>query len=682
MKGAVTSCKAEVGAGERYFETQVIDENLVHLAVTGEVGPRTGNCVNKKMQQHMKKMDIPDVKLGQHVPDLFRLPVLKVEKDKSITIDLTFVEPLVFKDGHYCFEMDFMVDAECLPSKRTFQEAFIFTASVDNVVGNSQVLSDSMDLVVEDNGGNRGVISVSGVMKSPGASNVDMRYSMLSDEIVTTGLIEPSFYDPVTKEEEGTIIIFATPPRACADKPKFSRMIVFAIDRSESMLGDPFAEAVRGIQAALQLMREGDSFSVLLFDHEMVAWNEDLVEYSQGAGEACIAWVRENAPAHGSTDIYAALGKSLKMLARRYNKNAAVLPFVFLLTDGAVCEERDICKYVAKNAGPCRVLTFGVGEFCNWHFLRVLGEIGRGFSHTSAYPDLIAEKIKSMFEMTQEPVLTNLSIQGPDAVPLSHLGCELELYPSPVPDLFAGRPLVMAVSYAIRGGQSMPQSLMIVGCDSEGPVGLEVELRQDPRIPVSSVFAKQHLDILTAREWLKPSKELGAQIASNSLAENIPTTHTRMMTFEIDKKKAQAFYDEQYQSHVLEGSFDLAEEEEDERDDFVSSRLSTVPSWRKKIRRRNIGNRRRSRKGSYISTADRPGTKRHGGLKKRGNTERDMKRAKRVAMVAVDGSLILSTTVVSEGDLMSTFSNAPALGDVGLAGLLDDSGCCERCKIC
>lgn len=61
------------------------------------------------------------------------------------------------------------------------------------------------------------------------------------------------------------------------------------------------------------------------------------------------------------------------------------VPYVFLITDGAVDNEREICKSMQAliaAAGPRapRISTFGIGTFCNYFFLKMLASIGRGLN--------------------------------------------------------------------------------------------------------------------------------------------------------------------------------------------------------------------------------------------------------------------------------------------------------------
>lgn len=42
-----------------------------------------------------------------------------------------------------------------------------------------------------------------------------------------------------------------------------------------------------------------------------------------------------------------------------------------LLTDGCVNNDREICFMVRDICKNARILTFGIGFYCNWFFLKV-----------------------------------------------------------------------------------------------------------------------------------------------------------------------------------------------------------------------------------------------------------------------------------------------------------------------
>jgi hypothetical protein len=119
----------------------------------------------------------------------------------------------------------------------------------------------------------------------------------------------------------------------------------------------------------------------------------------------------------------------------------------------------------------------------------MLAQIGRGFSDVVVYKEKIFDQMLQLLNMAAVPVITNvqLSIAGVKGV---------ELYPFPVPDLFMGAPLTISGKYEGK----FPEEVKLLGTGPDGkPFTVSMAPRTSDVIPVSKVFIKQRLDLLTAR---------------------------------------------------------------------------------------------------------------------------------------------------------------------------------------
>lgn len=74
--------------------------------------------------------------------------------------------------------------------------------------------------------------------------------------------LETSF-DP-----RGTFCVSVAPPEPDAIPRIFSRSVVFVIDRSGSMTGDPMDYAKKALQGGVHSLQPYDDFTIIAFDHE------------------------------------------------------------------------------------------------------------------------------------------------------------------------------------------------------------------------------------------------------------------------------------------------------------------------------------------------------------------------------------------------------------------------------
>merc|ERR550534_3269549 len=80
-------------------------------------------------------------------------------------------------------------------------------------------------------------------------------------------------------------------------------------------------------------------------------------------------WINLN-QARGLTDIKTPLDWAIKILNSN-NQESNRMQFVVLVTDGAVSNEHEIVLNMEKESRNIRVLTFGIGRYCNWYFLKM-----------------------------------------------------------------------------------------------------------------------------------------------------------------------------------------------------------------------------------------------------------------------------------------------------------------------
>eukprot|EP00497_Spongosphaera_streptacantha_P004234 TRINITY_DN5088_c0_g1_i1.p1 TRINITY_DN5088_c0_g1~~TRINITY_DN5088_c0_g1_i1.p1 ORF type:complete len:188 (-),score=41.54 TRINITY_DN5088_c0_g1_i1:3-566(-) len=168
------------------------------------------------------------------------------------------------------------------------------------------------------------------------------------------------------------------------------------------------------------------------------------------------------------------------------------MQFVVLITDGAVHNERKIVLDARQNAEGARVLTFGIGSYCNWYFLKMLALETRGWSSGTVFTEDLQTKMAAMLKRADQPVLSNVTL-GITSVQ------DVELYPPRIPDLFVGGPILVAGKY--RG--DFPGSINVRGMLADGQrFEIVVGTDRSEVVPVHRVFLKQRVDMLVAQNWL------------------------------------------------------------------------------------------------------------------------------------------------------------------------------------
>lgn len=117
------------------------------------------------------------------------------------------------------------------------------------------------------------------------------------------------------------------------------------------MAGSAIQQAGRGLMQALNLLQPGDMFAICAFNDKEEWFREDTLHVASYANvQEAVVWV-SNVQACGLTDILSPYKRASSLLSRTYsssttdngkiypNEMLESLPFIFLLTDGAVNNE-------------------------------------------------------------------------------------------------------------------------------------------------------------------------------------------------------------------------------------------------------------------------------------------------------------------------------------------------------
>lgn len=384
-------------------------------------------------------------------PEVFALAIPGVPAGETIDVDVTYFQPMAFVDGAYVFEAPNTLPA----APPRLASVLSFMATVRSAYpGDVAVECPTHPIALVQKGSGVTQIQLDPTRAHSWSNrNVVLRVPVWSDHIVAAAVQQPSPQGP-TQDTRGAFAIALAPPRPERCAP-FPRSVVFLVDRSGSMAGAPMHSANEALVTGLRSLSPNDTFNIVAFDNLQEYLSKDgLVQAVPEAVEGAVAWVASHCTARGTTDIMTPLQRALDMLAK--SGASGSVPVVFLITDGAVENEREICKVMQQAQATSRplggmvtlprVCTFGIGRYCNHYFLKMLANIGRGLSDAAFTPHRISRQMSALLAAANAPVLTDIQI----GISSGKAGMAPEIYPFPVPDLFVGAPVT--VSGKIQGG--------------------------------------------------------------------------------------------------------------------------------------------------------------------------------------------------------------------------------------
>ncbi|MGC9396672.1 MAG: VIT domain-containing protein, partial [Anaerolineae bacterium] len=255
-----------------------------------------------------------------------------------------------------------------------------------------------------------------------------------------------------TGDEDGFFLLMLTPALETETRRVLPRDILLVLDTSGSMDGEKLEQAQDALAYILRHLNPEDRFNVVAFSSGARVYASTM----QGPQEAnaAIEWVR-HLEALGGTNIYLGLSEAL---AQADGTRPTVVVF---LTDGmateGIVDDNTLLGTLAQEApASARIFPFGVGYDVNTLFLDQLAADHRGVPAYVAPEERIDEKVSAFYGRIQSPVLTDIA--------LDFGGVQTyDLYPTPLPDLYAGTQLIVAGRYRGSGAQTITLSGEVEG---------------------------------------------------------------------------------------------------------------------------------------------------------------------------------------------------------------------------
>jgi Ca-activated chloride channel family protein len=251
------------------------------------------------------------------------------------------------------------------------------------------------------------------------------------------GLNLITYRDPA--DGDGFFVLLAAPGVEAASEV-IAKDVILVLDQSGSMDGSKIAQAKEALKYVLDHLNPEDRFNIVAFSTGSQQFARSLQPASRAGAAA--DWV-SGLRAEGGTNIELAL---LEALASTDRERPTILIF---LTDGlpteGVTDSNQILRDV-NNAAPnnVRLFTFGVGDDVDTILLDSLAEDNHGASAYVRPGEAIDEKVSAFYGKVNAPVLADLKLDFGNVL-------VSDVYPDPLPDLFAGSQLVVVGRYRDGG---------------------------------------------------------------------------------------------------------------------------------------------------------------------------------------------------------------------------------------
>ncbi|XP_021865385.1 uncharacterized protein [Spinacia oleracea] len=458
-------------------------------------------------------------------PNVFTLKIPKVEGGSKILVKARWYQRLLYENGWFVLNLPFSFPLYVTPGGKFTKKQKILLNVNSGTSAEVQCKAATHPLkVLKRQVGKFGFLYEEKV-DTWSQTDFEFSYSVLSSDIHGGFLLHSPSSNDIDQREMFSFYLF---PGEAQNREVFRKRVVFLVDISGSMKGAPIENVKKEIMAFLSKLNEDDLFNIIAFNGNSHSFSSSMELATHGALQQVSEWINIKLIPEGDTNILLPMKQALKMVSHESNSMA----HIFLITDGAVENERDICNVVQDSCGSkgklpfLRISTFGIGSYCNHYFLRMLAQIAKGHYDAAYDAESIAARLQRLFTMSSQVILSNVEVDA-----LSHDQLPT-LYPSTIQDLSRGSPIIISGRYEGK----LPESLTVRGtlADMSNFV-TDLKIRKEKDIPLHKVFAKAQIDALTAKAWFTESKEVQKQVAEISMQTGVPSEYTRMILFQTDE---------------------------------------------------------------------------------------------------------------------------------------------------
>ena len=481
--------------------------------------------------------------LTQHRPNIFEQKVANIEPGKQIDVKIRYFHTLPYRDGWYSFVFPMVVGPRYNPPghvdpvlalPRDEYQSTTAGAAV-HYLRPSERSAHDINITVELNAGveieelnsshrvretrasvDSATVELANDNTIPNRDFI-LNFRVTGDEIKSNLL---TYVDSETNQGYFTLMMY--PPSGFTDLPRQPMEMVFVLDCSGSMSGQPLAQSKDAVLEALDQLEPDDAFQIIQFSSDasqfgpepVLATTENISRARQYVG---------NLKSGGSTQMIAGIRAALG-----FPHDPSRLRFVTFLTDGYIGNEIEIIGEIHDRIGPSRIFSFGVGKSVNRYLLERMASEGRGAVAYLEAQDSGKEIMDFFFQRISHPAMTDVEIDWGDMY-------VTDVYPPRLPDLFVGRSAIVTGKYL--GELSDP---MIHGNVGGGTQQLAVphDLSSPEHSFIPNVWARLRIaDLADRQAWgSDPYNELARAIKETAIEYGLMSQYTSFVAVDASRQ--------------------------------------------------------------------------------------------------------------------------------------------------
>ncbi len=496
----------------------------------------------RKIYEQAKKEGKTASLLDQERSNIFTQRVANILPGDNIEIQISYVEVLEYEEGEYEFVFPMVVGPRYIPGHAVGKSGGGWAPDTSRVPDASKITppvlkpgqrsghdidltvrldagipfyhlrSTSHEINVKTKGQQKATVTLKAFDTIPNKDLI-LRYKVLGDA--------PEFGSlTYTKDGQGHFLLALAPKANYSKKEIGLREIFFVVDSSGSQRGDPLVKSKEAVKRALKGLRPSDTFQVYDFNDIVTSMSPSTVPATPTNIRDALKFV-DQIQARGGTRMLPVIQTALNL-----PPDPKRLRIVFMTTDGFIGNEVEIIKEIHDSLGDARLFSLGVGSSVNRYLLDRMAQEGKGFVQFVRQDEPTKEVVENFHKRIATPVMTDIEIDWG--------GLRVkDVYPERVPDLFAGRPLVIHGRFD-KPGEGTVRLLGKLGKKS-GEISAEVKFpaKDGGYDSLGTLWARAKIEKLMAEiERGRGGNELVEQVTNIGLEYRLMTKYTSFVAVE------------------------------------------------------------------------------------------------------------------------------------------------------
>lgn len=471
--------------------------------------------------------------LSEQRPNVFTQSVANLEPGKEIDVTIQYFHTLAFADGWHEFVLPMVVGPRYSPAGNSNGVSAVVhsEAGASGQTGEVHYLNSDersghdISLKVEIDAGvpieefeckthqithvsttpEKLTVSLSPADTLPNRDFV-LRYRVAGQETKSSLL---TGYD----ERGGYFTLLLYPPLEFGKLTRQPLEVVFVLDCSGSMSGRPLNQAKAAVERGLCFLQPGDSFQLINFSETASQLVPAPLPATPENVRCALEYLRSF---EGEAGTMMAAGVKA---ALDFPHDPKRLRFVCFLTDGYVGNESEVLSEICQRLGPARIFSFGIGSAVNRYLLDSMACLGRGVAAYLGPHDDAAQILEDFFNRISHPVLTDLAIDW-GGLQVS------EVFPRKLPDLFAGRSVMLTG----RCAGTLSRGVCVSGTMAGALKRLEIPIRagapEGGDKGLANIWARMKIADLAQQAICEPTRELPRQMKQTALDYGLVSAFT------------------------------------------------------------------------------------------------------------------------------------------------------------